>query len=658
MEMCARGVGAAPAWRSLGLIVALTVSPIALAAAPPAATATADATEQALKHCFHLQRSRPAEAVKVANGILAKHPPVKTEIKALSCLGIANTLTRDMPRALSAASRMVALLKGQQASSRFTLRVFSSAGTIYQTAGKIYLALGMYQKALRVARGPDTRQAALVLLENIGLIYSNNLGDYKKAENYFQRSDTILRKHPISSHEMLLNANHALNYIRMGRDADALKALARSEVAAKHEDNRLFQLRIKSERIGIDVRAGKLASAAPALQSVIAAQHKLPDAIGESRSLVFLSQLQLKQKDAEAALKSARRAEQRVTQDRYKVERRTAMKAQIAALRQLGRFREALDVAQQLHSTQVGTLRKYATQGLAQLQARMQNARNKRVVQQLRHERRIQALKLSDSRRLRNWIIAGAALLIGFAVAFALLQWRYMRRLRQLSRLDGLTGLMNRRTATARLDGKLVRADADGARDMIILIDIDRFKSINDRYGHAAGDDALIALAQRFKAFCRPQDTVARWGGEEFMVVCPHTTLEQAERIAERLRAAVADTPFEIIGGPPLRLTISVGFAPYPFFPKARGKSWQDTLQLADHALYASKRSGRNTWAGLWGRFGKNLETGNVLKDLEAATANGAVTALSRHPDAWSHTNRGVKSREMVAQEIVSPGIG
>ncbi|MCS6932009.1 MAG: PleD family two-component system response regulator [Acetobacteraceae bacterium] len=153
----------------------------------------------------------------------------------------------------------------------------------------------------------------------------------------------------------------------------------------------------------------------------------------------------------------------------------------------------------------------------------------------------------------------------------------------ELAVTDSLTGLRNRRYAMRHLDG-LMRSS--GATAM--LIDVDRFKSINDRFGHAAGDAVLREIADRLRAHVRAADLVARIGGEEFLVVAAGTSGETGVCVAERLRQVVAERPVQIPDGE-IPVTVSIGIA------EARPGTRADMLlRRADDALYRAKENGRN----------------------------------------------------------------
>jgi diguanylate cyclase (GGDEF)-like protein len=156
---------------------------------------------------------------------------------------------------------------------------------------------------------------------------------------------------------------------------------------------------------------------------------------------------------------------------------------------------------------------------------------------------------------------------------------------------DELTGLPNRRHFASTLRRQLARAAHAGAAVGLLLIDVDHFKEVNDRFGHAAGDEVLVQFADRLQAAMRPGDAVGRWGGEEFIVVLPGATdQETVQRRAEQLRSAIADTAFQV-GGASLQLHACVGAA-----VSSGGPGSMDALiNAADRALYRAKGTGRNS---------------------------------------------------------------
>src|SRR5690554_2006934 len=156
------------------------------------------------------------------------------------------------------------------------------------------------------------------------------------------------------------------------------------------------------------------------------------------------------------------------------------------------------------------------------------------------------------------------------------------------SRTDDLTGLSNRRDMQNRLSVEFSRYQRSGHHFSIALIDLDLFKNINDQFGHAAGDDVLREFSALIGTVIRQTDVASRWGGEEFLILLPDTSLLQALALAERLRAEVAKTSF-ISKGARMPVTISAGVCSI-----AKAGSISDLLKQADINLYSAKEDGRN----------------------------------------------------------------
>lgn len=166
--------------------------------------------------------------------------------------------------------------------------------------------------------------------------------------------------------------------------------------------------------------------------------------------------------------------------------------------------------------------------------------------------------------------------------------------LRLMAVTDVLTGALTRRGFESEASREVARAQRSGRAFSLIVADIDHFKSFNDRYGHACGDTVLKVIVDGIKQELRPTDSVARMGGEEFVVILPETDLEGARSIAERIRSRINATTVEA-EGQALRVTSSFGIASYD----GSAEHWSQTLENADAALYQAKALGRDrcvTW--------------------------------------------------------------
>lgn len=222
--------------------------------------------------------------------------------------------------------------------------------------------------------------------------------------------------------------------------------------------------------------------------------------------------------------------------------------------------------------------------------------------------------------------------------------------LERLSITDPLTGLKNRRFLEFSMPEDVARArrayqagkgssqgeaQADSPGIGFLLVDLDHFKQVNDNYGHPAGDRALQQASRILSGAVRESDTVVRWGGEEFLVVAADTRWDDAQVLAERIRARFESSSFHVGNGSTLRLACSIGFSIWPIHPSHPDSAgWQEVIGLADRCLYAAKNSGRNAWVGV--RLRSDLGSAAdlaALEDLSAAEANGMVEVMTHLTD-------------------------
>lgn len=185
--------------------------------------------------------------------------------------------------------------------------------------------------------------------------------------------------------------------------------------------------------------------------------------------------------------------------------------------------------------------------------------------------------------------LAGSVGLIGL-LSHAKEQWmhtdREIQTMRRLAQTDPLTEAWNRRRVSAAYQEAI---DQGKLPLTAILFDIDSFKEINDTYGHKAGDQVLVTTVNLVQSMLREDDAFCRWGGEEFLVLCPRTTLAQGIKVAERLRQVISSHVFEGIG----TVTASFGVAEY-----RPGETVEELVARADEGLYAAKERGKNCVVG------------------------------------------------------------
>jgi diguanylate cyclase (GGDEF)-like protein len=277
-----------------------------------------------------------------------------------------------------------------------------------------------------------------------------------------------------------------------------------------------------------------------------------------------------------------------------------------------------------------------------ELQAKYESDKRRREIELLNRDNDLKTAELrAGTLQQRGWWVLAALFGVSFVVVAVL--YRKLRATNRLlgdrnrelsfqSRRDPLTALYNRRY----FQDYIGDADERGARDerrradgrtieALLLIDLDHFKEINDRYGHAAGDAVLVAVAQRLRETLRETDMIVRWGGEEFLVFVAATQAGRLDEIALRIMHAIAAQPF-LYHGVSIAATASVGYVPMPLPPREEPLPWERAIGLADMALYLAKLHGRNRGYGICELVdGENETLAAVERNLEAALRDGLV---------------------------------
>jgi diguanylate cyclase (GGDEF)-like protein len=265
-------------------------------------------------------------------------------------------------------------------------------------------------------------------------------------------------------------------------------------------------------------------------------------------------------------------------------------------------------------------LRSDQQKAILAMQEQYDAERRNRALALLNRENDIKAEQLhrGELQRRLGWLLA-TVFVLSFAVV-ALLYRRMRQTNRQLassnelhkvqSERDPLTGLANRRHFQAVMrqlaaDGKLAGT--------FYLIDIDHFKTVNDRHGHRAGDAVLVEVAQRLRSTLREQDLIVRWGGEEFLVVVQSLNPDHVDTLAQRMLGAL-DRAAVVVDAHRIAVTASIGFATFPIGPAALHVPWERAIDLVDTAMYLAKAHGRNR------AYGVRLLQARDVTSVEAVT--------------------------------------
>ena len=314
-------------------------------------------------------------------------------------------------------------------------------------------------------------------------------------------------------------------------------------------------------------------------------------------------------------------------------------------LEQAGQLREAVQANRRYRKLADEVFRRDQQQAILELQEGFDNERRVRELELLQRENELkQAQLLRQQLQQRVWIAAAAVALLTLAVAGVLLHRLRSagRRLQEGNALlqtqserDPLTQLANRRHLQ-RLMQPEDGSDPPLCEGSLLLIDLDHFKRVNDRYGHAAGDAVLVEVARRLRATLRDEDLVVRWGGEEFLVLAQALSQEQTQALAQRLLTTIGGTPVPLPSGADnaagpdapsqAQISASIGYACFPTEPTRLAVSWPHALDLVDTAMYLAKAHGRNLAYGvrlLHARDEQELQ--DISRGLEAAWAAGRV---------------------------------
>jgi diguanylate cyclase (GGDEF)-like protein len=621
------------------VLASLVPSPASGVGTPAAAAPAPDPIEQQLQRCAALARNDARAALGIAEAVLAERAiAVGVQLRALACRGIAQAVLAQPADALATADRMVEILDKDPVVAGEAAYALGQAGGIFQTLGQTDRAAVLYQRGYELTRKDGSPRAEMLALLNIAGLHAGALNDPATGDAFFRRAVDIAARNNLETGYIYFN--YGLNLSRLNRQDEALAALDRAaELAKKAGNQEGVRFRADAVRAEIFMARGELAAARTLLEQSLAGQRALPDKQGEVSTLRRLSVLQVREGRAQDAVATALASLRLAQEAKFPEDETSALQQVSDAYAALGKPVEARAYAERRLQHELTALRQQNLASIAALQAGVQNAVDARKVERLQFDAQVAQWRAERERWARDAAIGAFIAVLGVAALIVGLQVRANRRLLALSSTDSLTGLVNRRAGVSRLT---TLSTAGSGRHVLYLVDADHFKAINDASGHTAGDEVLVELARRLHACCRADDLVARWGGEEFLIAGLQPGHEEAQAFAERVRAAVAAQPVVLGDGRAVRLTVSLGFAPLPFYSDGVPDDWHGVIDVADRALYAAKHAGRDAWAGVWGldRGAHTDDTAapaGVPHDIAAAHARGHVALSASRSAVWDH---------------------
>jgi two-component system cell cycle response regulator len=607
-----------------------------------------------------LRQDKPRDAItygQEALSLFAEFPDPENEIRTLNEMAWAYMTVSQYNNAIGFAEKGRARAE-ETGHAAGRARAINNLGVIAQRRGDAVTAVDYFTESLKAYRDLGGDLEVSTALNNLGFVYSTALADYETGLAYHVEALALREKSGDKSAIALSLNNIAIVYHRIGDLDRALNYLDRS-LALRRElggDNRISGTLSNIGDVYYD--KGDLERAMAHYAESLALRRKIGDRAGIAASLRNLALIHSKQGNdrlANAELdESLEMAEierthgsprQAIVQAREALqimEKAGNLELQRQAWAQLAASQEragdyasavsSLKMFQQVNSRIFDAER---TRRVELLERRYQVERRESEIAQLRAQQATAELTLARQQNQRNAAIGAAALFAAVGVVLYRRRVASGRTAQQLSVTDTLTGLKNRRYVLETIasdiavsERKFLSALSGAApldADLVFfLVDIDHFKSVNEKLGHEAGDRVLVQLARALAKACRTADTLARWGGEEFLVIGRFTHRGAASVSAERLRRAVEGCTLDAGSGRTLHCTCSIGFASYPFLRHdRRALTWEQVVALADDGLYLAKAEGRNQWVGV-------VEgDGGVPPRLDRMAANGVQAWLA-----------------------------
>jgi diguanylate cyclase (GGDEF)-like protein len=561
-----------------------------------------------------------------ALALIRLHPDTDLEIRARLLLcdyyserdGSAAQLQIDAATTLLAQAQRKGLRAG----------VLTCQGETLETAGNYARADAQFDEAVAVATAANDEQMLAEALFSRGYLRALR-GEYAAGMSDVRRSQQLYERINMPQYALTVLNTIATIYNRMGEHEQAAQIYERAR-SQQHDAGLRRDEAVTLYNLGrARLRLGEWDAARAGYSGCLALSKELKYTRGEAYSLLGLASVDNATGDPNGALSKLDRG---IELQRQSPDARLDAQIQLArgtALRQLQRGAEALSALKQSEAVfkqadsleELGTtydelatvyaqtgdwrsayayradaqmtseklLHNQLDQRFATLKVEFDTAAKEKENTLLLSQNALDQKALAQDRRantLQTVVILLSLMLLGLLTTMVLRQRRGTRRMHALAMTDELTGVPNRRALLTHLDALLQRQDEPPCA--ILIIDIDHFKSINDRYGHPAGDETLRVFTAKLRSAVTEPAFLGRLGGEEFVVILPHTSLADACRVADQI---CAQTPAMDLA-PSLdgrRITVSIGVT-----ASIRPDSVRAVLRRADAALYAAKHAGRN----------------------------------------------------------------
>lgn len=483
--------------------------------------------------------------------------------------------------------------------------VHRGAGVAFADSESYELALSHYLIALTASRdGGDTLEAAKTA-GNIGNLYST-LGQLDRARSYHEEAlrdfeatgfrqgtaGTLVNLGALAA-KFALDAQASGDAPRERREYQRVRDYNLQALTIFRELGNDRGVAYAESNIGLALEhLGDPAGALAHHLRGLALRERIGDVYGQVNSHVTMTSALIRLNRYDEAQQQLELAEGLLTQGNHGLASAIAnRRVDLAEAR--GDFRDALRWQREVTRLNAELASDDHNSRVAELQERFDSDQRLREIDLLKSNAIVNDMQLQRRTLLLTVSLAiGVLLVILFAVLYSRLRLGRLtaRELQSMVRTDAVTGLANRRHMMERIENEKLRSRRSRRPFTLLMVDIDRFKMINDKYGHGIGDAVLVEVAQRMQAQVRGQDMLARWGGEEFLVVLPDTDMTGACVVAEKLRLAVSSIPMKIPDQDlPISLSVTIGVAEC-----APDISVDECVKVADEAMYVGKRGGRD----------------------------------------------------------------
>ncbi|MEX0899189.1 MAG: diguanylate cyclase [Gammaproteobacteria bacterium] len=494
-------------------------------------------------------------------------------------------------------------LVDEQTDATLRASLHRGAGLAHYDSGSFDATLPHYLASLRASEEAGDAVEAAKTSANIGILYVT-LGALDSAREYHERAlhgfEEAGFKPGIAGTLINLGALAAKFALRAAEDGDTDAAQGFNQELRQHNERALDLFAELGNARGVAYaasnvglahdRLGEPAAALEYHEQSLAARREIGDAHGTINSLSSMAASLTALGRYDAADARLAEAESLLPPENPRLaltvyepwaeleEARGDLEAALARHRQIAEIREGI-AASDLQAQ------------IADIQARYDTEQQRRKIDELEFERTVTDMRLE---RQQVMLIGGTVVVVLLLLLLAAMgksqrmARRHAQEMERAARTDELTGLANRREARERVEYEIRRTRRSGRPFSLALIDVDGFKAVNDAYGHAVGDRLLIEVARRIERSLRRQDTLARWGGDELLLLLPETSEQGAGVLARKIVEGFPVEPVSV-GGVSHRLTLTAGVAQY--WP---GSSVDEVVRAADDAMYRGKRAGKN----------------------------------------------------------------